>query len=406
MKTKHHGYKTFLSALEHVHVRPVETKKFLNDNRLTTQEKKLIVLYMKIRESDFSYIDALREDSSFSNFPFLNGFRYYFLAVSYVNKGDSKKAESYMAKAMPLLTECYNDKFFHRLHFHANMGLFYAYVNQKKLDHLEKHYKKIQLIKASNTEEKIYLGLMDACYHLLINKYAEAEEYLEELGTKKKSMNHIQIMSYLVESFDFCVKIDQYERAALVLEEMKNHRTFRLSANFKYMDKLLKFIHKNERFYFYEKDFEDHQDIYLMINVIKSLDEGDFSSAEKSWMQLSEASPKIYKSNFSYHGDKCLFSICLAKCLRKDSSNKTTSDIDLSKFTKQEVVVIKALMDSGMATLKKEELFLTVYGKEAESKEDLMTMTAVIYRINKKNVLAIKSKKGCYCLELQLQKAS
>lgn len=391
-----HGYKTLLEALETIQSEGVKAKKFLADKRLTNQEKRLLDFYLRVRANDFSLINDLLQDSSFDNADFLRGLKYYFLGVAFVYKSDSTKAEEFLKMSLPFLNECHNEKFARHLVFKAHVNIFYAYVNQKRITEMQEKLREISLIKRERREDDITFKQMELCCHLLTEDYLKAEEAIEELSPLMSVMTDIERMTFLIDKFDFFIKMDLYGKAREVFKEMRNYRTFRLSANYQYMDKLLKFFMDGERIYAYDRDFADHEDLYLMINVIKSLDEADDFQALHYWRKLSQNSPKTFKGEFDYQGDKCLFSVCLMKCLERASGKMTL--VLKASYTDHEKRLIELIQNAPGHQLRKETLYESFYGKKIAGKDDLAALAALIYRINKKGEILIKSKSGSYFL--------
>ena len=398
-ENNHHGYKTFLAAIEIVNEKPQEIKNFLEDNRLTSLEKKLLVYCQKIRSKNFECLDELLADDSYKAFPFLLGMKYYLLGFGYICKAENKKSEEFFKKAEPLIGEAYNENFFRHLSFRLTLNQFYIFVNLKQMSEVESQFKKVKQLSPLKDEEQINIKLAQLCYWVVTARYAEAEELLEEFQLLMPVMNEIQICNLLIEKFDFYIKIEAFKKAEKTLEEMKGYRSYRLSANYKYMQMMVKHLVYDERLYIYEKDFVGHTDLYLMVMVIKALDEANWEEAKKAWEALSLTSLETYRPNFEYKGDKCLFSISLEKSLGKLSSSASPQFFDEKVFTAHELRIIYAIKEASASQMKKEDLFFFLYGKPLSSKEELSSLTAAIYRINKKGSLHIKSKKGSYCLE-------
>jgi hypothetical protein len=399
----HHGHKTFLKALEAAHLGTMKGKKFLQDNRLTLQEKNLLDCFLRIRNNDFSFIHDLKENITFKDIPFLDGVKHLILGFVYVYKADSSPAEGYLDKSLSLLQEGASEKFIARMIFKAHSNLFYAHVNQKKKIQLESQFKKICTLQLSSDEDKISFKLLAICYNSLLGNYSKTEDLLEEITEFIPQMTDIQIISLHIEKFDFYIKLDLLDQAQNVLKDLKSHRTFRLSACFQYMDKLLKFIMHGERIYVYDKDFKEHNDLYLLIKVICLLDEADYHEASFYWAKLSERAPETYCPEFNYKGDKCLFSLALNKAMiQKEESNFVLQ----KNYTDSEEKVIQMLRDAHGMQLKKEELFKHVYDREMNYKEDLVSLASIIYRINKKEEIQIKSKKGTFYIVLEASKSA
>lgn len=390
----HHGYKTFLQLLEIVHSKPSEGKKFIQDGRLSSQEKKLLTFYFQMREKNYGMLSEISKDISFTAYPFLNGLRFYFLGIAHLYRADSKTGEEYIHQAIPLMGESYNERFFAHLTFRTHINLYYAHVNLKRLDEACIQFETIKTLLPQNKEDEINLKLTEVCHYLMMNQYAQAEEILDELQAFKGEMYDSQLLNFLTEKFDFLIKVENFVQAKKVLAEIKSLRIFRSSANYNYMDTLLRYVASHEAIYFYDSDFEGHNDLLRMIKVIKALDEKDLEGAKAAWAALQQIAPATYKNDFVYAGDKCLFSLCLQKFI-----STPTVEYNKDLYTQQELKIIQIIQDSAGSQIRKEDLFFKIYGKQLDSKDELGSLTAAIYRMNKKGGLSINSKKGCYYLE-------
>lgn len=389
-----HGHKTLLEAMEIAETSSFEAKKYLQDNRLSNPEKKIISYIILLRSNDFSFIQELKDNSSFDSICFLKGLKHFLLGTVYTYLGNTKEAEEQLTISLPYLHECQSERFVKRMIFKLHENLFYTYVNQKRPKEMELVFKKTELLEKVGTAE-LSFKIMRLCFYSMTERYSEAEDLLEEVRKVKDQLNDIQLISYLMEEFDLYVKLELFGKAENTLEEMKKHRTFRLTTTSNYSSKLLKYLTKNEKIYAYDRDFAGSRNLFLMMKVICALDEGNKTEASVYWNELSELSPTTYQKDFVFNGDKCLFSLCLDKCL---NSNKKVEVQLTGKYTKQEQAFIDIFMERGSDPLKKEDLFKMVYGKEFESKDDLVALAMLVFRINKKKELLFKSKKGTFYL--------
>lgn len=390
-----HGHKTLLMAMEAAERSSVEAKKFLQDKRLTLSEKKLIGYLIQMRANDFSFIEEFTKTFNQTEPHFLQGLKHLVLGSVYIYKGHSVEAEEQLKLATSYLQESQEETLVKKMLFKSHLNLFYTYVNQKRFQEMKTQFEKTKQLEKLRADEISFM-IMQVCYFSMIGNYNKAEETLDELREIKSEFNDIQVISFLMESFDLAIKLELFSKAESVLVEMKRHRTFRLSATYQYCLKLLNFLVKGETIYAYDEDFKGCPDLYYMIRVICSLDQGHKTEAEVYWEKLSQIAPETYQKNgFNFTGDKCLFSLCLNKCLSKGDQHQ----FELREnYTDQEKAFIAYFFSQGQSPLLKEELFKSVYGREPESKEDLAALAMLVFRINKKKELQFKSKKGSFYL--------
>src|SRR5690606_26286845 len=140
---------------------------------------------------------------------------------------------------------------------------------------------------------------------------------------------------------------------------------------YQYSLKLLEYLTKGKRIYLYDRDFVAGDDLYIMIKTISFLDEGKLSLAEECWKKLSLLSPDTYLENFEYKGDKCLFSLCLDKCLQKTNPNEIVLN---ENYSAQEKAFVEFFRKYNFLPQLKEELFEGIYGRMYNDKKDLASL--------------------------------
>jgi hypothetical protein len=106
----------------------------------------------------------------------------------------------------------------------------------------------------------------------------------------------------------------------------------------------------------------------------------------------------IYSNFLEYRGDKCLFSICLEKHMANKTPIKLKSNLSLNIHEKK----IIELLRQQILPVRKEDMFLYVWGQPIKLKSDLNKLAVVIARLNAKTGLSIKSSKGSYFISSKI----
>lgn len=203
--------------------------------------------------------------------------------------------------------------------------------------------------------------------------------------------------NFIIDKFNLEIKRNNFKACQDCLAEMKKHRKYYLSANYNYIKILLNHFLNNSPIYINFEDFKGNEDLLLQIQVIQKLQERDTSSAKDFWNKLKAYSYTIYGNDFTYNGDRNLFSICLEKQknLNKSlfsSAEEKEETINLKNKVKKLYLIVKELN----GPISKEELFLLTWGRPLEDKDDAAKLSHAISRIRREYGINLKIKKGCY----------
>lgn len=387
--------KTFIEALNCFHSDPLKMRGYLNDYRLSSAEKTILRCWLWLRDSQFNQIlDALGNMTAEAH-PIIQVQKNILLGTTYNNKGECEKAIPLLKNAIKSL----EDFPLHRQKLVSRTNLFIAYFNLKDNSGMEYVLALLNDFNALNESEQINIEICRLNYYSFVGEYKIAKNIISNLMTLQAFMNEYQRITFCIQQFDFAIKTDQYDVARLSLEEMKKYRKFQLSANFKFMKSLLDHLLEDATVYLYDQDFAEIPLLYFQMKVIKSLEEQNEVVAMNYWERLTELSPHIFKKDFQYAGDKCLFSMCLNKHLGQKDVAKEISCTELPKVKEDALVT---LLSQSQAPLKREALFTLLWGKEVENKSDLKKLTSMVSYIRKKRKIDIKMKKGCYFLEKKI----
>jgi hypothetical protein len=380
--------KTFAAALDLFYKDIRKFKRYLDDKRINAAEKAILQSWLYLRDNQFK--EAHYELSKISQMSdeFVSGQKQLIEGIIFFNQGELVKALPHLQMAYKFLsdTPCDNQKMI------VLSNLFNLHLNLNHPKEMKEIISKMEDLECTSIDAKIRLLRSQFNYFSYSEQFQFARSVLLQLNSLKNSMNENQRIFFLVDLFDFQVKEGKFSEAKSTLGEMKNYRKFHLTQNFNYMKALIGFLTEDQKFYIYEQDFETHQFLFFQLKVIESLSLKDHVQAEVYWLKLSSLFPQTYSRDFNYHGDKCLFSLCIDKLMNHHAINKNQPT--LKDDGTQECRVIQELHKQSV--LKKEDLYHLLYGEFPQDKSDLQKLAKVISRAREKYGLSIKTNKGCY----------
>ena len=382
--------KTFVQAVECLDSDFEKSMSFLTDNRLTQLEKSILRCAQLIRNN--KHQEAIEQlESLKSEDRLVESLRLYFIGTAYDHLVDSGKAASYLIKAIAL-AEHFPIK---NCHFKMVKNLFYAHLNAKNVTGMKTALERMQKLR-QNSRHELAVELATFSYLCVAEELDGIETLMTSLEMRKDLMSESQIICFYIDSFDVRIKNENFPEAHATLEQMKKHRKYLLSANFKFMQALLMHLTEDKPIYLYDKDFQDSKILFYQLKVIMGLESQEVEVARNYWSLLKEISPRIYGEDFNYQGDKCLFSLCLKKHLAKKAPVKP----NLTAPQGNHLEKLMHILENSQAPLKKEELFKAIWGEEAHTKEDMVRLSNLISRAKKRTKnLEILSRKGCYILK-------
>lgn len=379
--------KTFIAALNNFHQSQKKNKRVLNDKRLSQLEKTIFQCKIWLSDSKFDLIIDALEDATSSGDPIIDSQKEIILGTALNNKCDASNAIKHLRKAISLLENNGPD----RQIFSAHYNLYNCYYNLKNLKGMEEALSKLQFYPSIPLNDELIYYSCQFTYYSFIGNKIKAEPYLDKLQAHKKQMTDYQRIIFFHDKFDYYFKLSEYENCYKTLEEMRKTKKFHIGANFKFMKGLLDHLVSNVPLYLYEKDFKDFPILLNQVQTLKYLEEKNPGKAKNFWNFLQIISPQVYGPDFSYHGDKCLFS----ECLKKYQSKKEV--LFIPRFENRLDTLYYLLTHSKGMT--KEEIYEKVYGESLNDKEDLKKLAQLVYKLKEIKQIEIKSKKGCYFLE-------
>lgn len=383
--------KTFIQALNLFSEDPAKSKKFLEDKRLTQAEKTILSCFFLLRDNELEKAKTELEKLTEINNNIVLSQKNLLQGLILNNQGRFSEAISLIKKSLELLPK--NDLTYFK--FIALHNLFTISYNQKNGAEMKKMLVQMKSLKVKTQKEIIRLMRCEFVYHSFTNNVKEAMEILEEIDLVKPQMAESDIIAQLINEFKFFIKLEDFKKCQSLLAEMKSYRKFNLTENYNFMKKLLTHYLDNKPLYFQDHEFSHHPTLFNQLKIIQQLEEGKSDEAKFYWDKLQKTSPEIYHRDFTYHGEKCLFSVCLEKYLK--STPAIILGIEGDDASNKSELIIN-ILEKNKAPISRDYLFECLWGRPAADKEDYVRLSRKIYRVKQSHGLDIQYKKGCYLL--------
>jgi tetratricopeptide (TPR) repeat protein len=385
--------KTFMQSMNWFGLSLKEKKKYLKDKRLSSAEKTILSCTFKLRENKYLEIIETLESINPTNELVLSQ-KQYVMGISYNSLGDGLSAVKHLNVAIEILSK-------HELktyEFNAIVQIFYAYLNLKDYSRLEGLIRRMQQLISRDEKEHISFLRCSFNFYVIKADFKNASNMLKKLDLLSSRMHPGQYVSHLVDKFIFFLKLDQLNKCEAILHELKDIRRYKITESFIFMQSLLKHILYDQPIYLYDKQFKHHPLLFYQLKVIQLISSGETKQAKEYWQKLHEMNSSIYSDFLEYRGDKCLFSICLEKHMENKTPIKLNSNLSLNIHEKK----IIELLTQQILPVRKEDMYLYVWGKPINLKSDLNKLAVVIARLNAKTGLSIKSSKGSYFISSKI----
>lgn len=382
--------KTFLQALQTFHVNVRSMKNFLSDKRITQSEKKILECWLMLRENRLDEILEVLPKLN-TDYDLLVGSQKNLIwGMALSNKTHFKEAIPYMRKAVDELAS------FDLEHqrFTALYNLFIAYLNLKNKKGMEETLGHLREIEPETKRQEIILLQCEFNYCSLIGEYGSAKSFLRQLDSYRPHMNDGLVASTLTSKFLFYVKLEDFKSCEKTMEEMKKQRKFQLSSNYTFMRLMLDHYLHQKTLYVYPQEFKDQPISFYQLKVIQCLEEQNPDEAKTYWKKLQISAPDVYGPDFKYHGDKCIFSLCLDKHLSQPKKS-----LEFSNLPENKVEALYMILSEASTPVRKETIHQLLWKEELIEKSDNLKLKKVISRVREKYDVDIQFKKGCYCIE-------
>ena len=301
--------KVFDQALKDFNERPARLEKWLDDHRLTSIEKKILIGHSWIRNNlNQKILDEVTLRSQ-SDIDFVEAHRLLLIGIASNNLSQFDHAQRYLESS----TRAFSQLDLHYYRFVGHFNLFLLASNKLDLQSMNLNLEIMRTIPQERPLQYLRLIRCEFIYADEPNQTALALKWLKDIEIQKDSLPESDKISHLVSEFMFRVKLEELALARVLLGQMKKHRKFHLSENFNYMKKLLDHLIDNRPIYAYASDFEQVPILFHQVQVIQSLEALEKETALEHWRVLQKMMPEIYGEPFEYGGSRCLFSLALKK---------------------------------------------------------------------------------------------
>lgn len=387
--------KAFDQILKELNERPAKLEKWLEDHRLTGLEKKILIGHSWIRNNlNQKVLDEIPLLAP-SELSFIEAHRALLIGIASNNLSHFDQARAQLQNA----TKIFADLDLHYYHFLARFNLFIIASNQGQIGEMEEHLKVMRALPLEGDLQKYRLTRSEFIFADETEENELAWNWLLEVDRIKANLPESDRISHLVSEFMFLVRQSELMKAKAVLEQMKVHRKFQLSENYNYMKKLLDHLTEDTPIYAYATDFQEVPLLYHQLQFIQSLQAAEIEVAKGHWESLKAISPAHYGEAFEYLGSQCLFSLALKKHFAHEGPSTPSLE---APETKLEQLI--SVLETNPAGLKKAHLYELLWGETPETKDDLKRLARLVYKARQKHQIEIKTRKGCYYLELQKKK--
>lgn len=382
--------KAFAKVINEIHLTYDKLAKILADKRLTSTEKKLIQCWHMLRKGEFAEILVTLKsvDADYDNLVMAQ--KDLLTGIALIWEGNLVKALELIKNSVFLLSQ-YED--IGNVYFLSLYNYFICSINLKNKSEMELALTLLSEFSGKDERQSVtYLNCVFN-YESFCNNHDKAEAMIRELDQLKDVMNDSIFMAYSTGKYIHYVKTEQFAKCYEVLEERKKRRSFYIRANYLFMRVLLdNYCHKTP-IYVYERDFKDSPFLFWQIMVIKFLEEKKIDQATAYWNKLRQTMPAIYQSNFSYHGPKDIFSLCLKLHLQVEDS------VDFSNKPEKKEDVLVYLLHQSKSAITMDTIYQEIWGKEIVDKTDIDKLKKLVSRVRKNRNIDIKYKKGCYYID-------
>lgn len=380
----------FDSYLRELIYHPERSKKWMKDNLIGVMEKKILQGHLLIRDNKSSQVIEEIIKIPDSNIDFIDGHKHLLLGIAYNNIGEYSLSEEFLQHSISLFR-------LNRHSYHLFTALFNLLNVLSNIGRFQEMKLVLEEMEELNPPEKLaQVRLLRSrfIYACDVNDYERARFLLEVIHSIRSDISEYDFATHLICEFMFYIKIDEFDNAQKTLEKLKKCRKFAASENYHFMKRLLSHLINDDTIYVYKREFPVLSMLFHQMKVIESFQSNDIVTAERHWMELRNQFPDQYHDHFTYSGEKNLFSLCLAK--HKDNIKNNVSNnisVDGPKYQ-----IAFDLLQSSSTPIRSSDLYFTLYGQEAQNKNDLGKLAILISKIRRQHQVRILSRKGSYQL--------
>ena len=363
-----------------------KTRKYFDDKRLTSGEKKILECWYLIKDHKYKEAITIMSKLTPQVDDMVEGQKHLLWGIALNNSSHYQESIEHIKMALKLISQ-----YEYQFHiFRCHYTLFISYLNLKDANKMLFEIKRMQDFTLATDYEKICLLQCALNFHSFQGHIEDAQRTMLELNLFWDKMNEAQKAEHLVTQFVFYIRQDNLKQCHVIHQKMKSIRNFTNGVNYEFIQLLLNHLTHDKPIYIRHGVFDAHPTLNHQIKCLASMEANDMAQAKKHWSELAKISPDVYKAEFNYQGDKCLFSLCLKK-------HKTVAQptIEIEKPNNKLDHLI-AIFKKPATKISKEQLFKLIWGYEYSSESDMSKLRKLISRAKSERSLNLKSVKGCY----------
>jgi hypothetical protein len=183
----------------------------------------------------------------------------------------------------------------------------------------------------------------------------------------------------------------------MILEEYQKSNGFVIKVNYRYMKILLDHLAFQKPLYIYEQFFIDFAELKDQLAALKYLAQQDVHIARKFWANLAHHNPGLYKDNFQYTGDDCLFSRVLNLY---NKVNIATLDQERLHSLSSPMEKFEHILNHTKQDIISKELLINLIWNESPNQRNQGRLRKLIYDFKKKNnTFSLTSRQSTYIIK-------
>ncbi len=384
--------KVFLDLLLKHSGDPRKVKRVMSkDQRLTRDEKSIINCFLLMRanknKDGLNQAEEIKEQPD----PFVESMRHFVLAGLLNNLSQHKKALLHFQLAYKILPKNVLPHF----EFVNTLNIFNLHINLRDFKKSLEALKTAEQINGLNEEDLITLDRSYFNYFTLIEDYISATKYMSIVNKKiSKLKDHTQALFYL-DIWDYGIIFKRYDLCQHALAKMKSQKNYVLAQHYNYMKVLLMHLLEDKPVYIVQSDFNDYPDLLEQLKLIRALECNQISEAVSLWDILHQKKPFVFGMNYECLGQKTILSRCIDKHRSKLIVSKPNVVRDKGVSITDSIEKVLMAHDQ----MSKEDLFLHLYGRLPETKDDYNRLARDIYKFKMNKNVEVRSKSGMYSLK-------
>lgn len=362
-------------------------KKRLEKSLITPSQIKILWGYHAYRKRDQKKALDLLKSSPLTS-PFIEGVRLYLLGLTYNHIGKFSFARDYLTQARAKFSLSKRDNF--KI---LNLAtLLFCYGNQSLIKQMGEIIDELETINPINEYEKILKVLCKATFLSDSGQFEQANKFIEKALITESEYSGVFEASFRLLKINNYFHLDKIDQCRNALDDYNKATGFKCNSNFRFIKILLEHIIEGQVLYVYKYDFEDSQEQYDQLMVIKSLAEDNQDEAKRYWELLRKHNPEVYLEHFVYQGDAVFFKVALQKNLAS-----VDAQLNLEHLSKLATIQEKLeyIFENGPDKIKKERLIFLLWGEE-DSAEARSKLRRALQYFQQKRAVKIKSFQDCY----------